>query len=91
MKQWVDVAGSIEVKVEHNQQIATLPSIVIKGFGRSLLGQIWLATLRLDWQHILSVKTDCTLQSVLDNYLDVLNDDLHGYSKEIKSENSYVD
>ena len=72
----VGVLGSAEVKVEHNQQVTILPLIVTRGAGPTLLGRNWLTALKLDWQKILSVKTDSTLQSVLDKYPDVFAGDL---------------
>ena len=72
----IGVLGSTEVTVEHNQQVATLPLIVTMGTGPCLLGRNWLATLRLDWHRIFSVRTGHTLQNVLDKYPDVFKDDL---------------
>ena len=72
----IGVLGTTEVTVEHNQQVATLPLILTKGTGPYPLGRNWLATLKLDWHRIFSVRTDRTLQSVLDRYPDVFKDDL---------------
>jgi hypothetical protein len=72
----IGVLGSTEVAVEYNQQRVTLPLIMTKGTGPCLLGWNWLATLRLDWHQIFSVRTDRTVQSVLDKYPDVFKDDL---------------
>ena len=72
----IGVLGSTEVTVEHNQQVATLPLIVTKGTGPCLLGQNWLAKLRLDWQQIFSIRTGRMLQTVLDKYPNVFKDDL---------------
>ena len=72
----IGVLGSTKVTVEHNQQVATLPLIVTKGTGPCLLGRNWLAKLQLDWQQIFSVRTGRTLQTVLDKYPNVFNDDL---------------
>ena len=57
----IGVLGSAEVKVEHHGQVATLPLIVTKGTGPSLLGRNWLTAPRLDWQKIFTVKTKRTL------------------------------
>ena len=85
----IDVLGSTEVKVEHNQQVSTLPLIVTKGTGPCLIGRNWLTTLRLDWQRIFSIRTGRTLQSILDKYPDVFKDDL-GTIKGVKAK-IYVD
>ena len=55
----------------------------------ALLGRNWLAILRLDWHRILSVRTGCTLQSILDKYPDGFKDDL-GTVKGLKAK-TYVD
>ena len=39
-------------------------------------GRNWLTALKLDWQKIFSVKSERTLQTVLDKYPDVFKDDL---------------
>ena len=64
----IQVVGTANIEVKHNSQTFTLPLIVTRGSGPSLLGRNWLTTLRLDWQHIFQVKTVCTLQEVLDTY-----------------------
>ena len=72
----IEVIGATDVRVEHNGQEATLPLIVTRDKGPSLLGRNWLAALQLDWQQILTVKTTPTLQDVLDQYSDVFEDKL---------------
>ena len=72
----IGVLSFTEVTVKLNQQVATLPLIMTKGTGPRLLGQNWLATLRLDWQQIFSIRTGRMLQKVLDKYPNVFKDDL---------------
>jgi len=49
------VVGSTEVCVNYGSQVATLPLLVLKGEGPSLLGRNWLKEIResvntgLDW------------------------------------------
>ena len=45
-------AGEIEVKVEYNDQILTLPLIVAPGKTVPLLGRDWMSALQLDWPSI---------------------------------------
>jgi hypothetical protein len=44
----IKVVGSVEVQVEHNEQVVRLPLLVIQRQGPSLLGRDWMAALRLD-------------------------------------------
>ena len=48
----IEVEGSTIVQVEHNDQSLSLPLIVTKGDGPTLLGRDWLLLLRLDWHNI---------------------------------------
>ena len=45
-------AGEIEVEVEYNDQILTLPLIVAPGKTVPLLGRDWMSALQLDWPSI---------------------------------------
>ena len=49
------VLGSAEVEVVYNSQVLSLPLIVVKGIGSTLLGRNWLERLQLDWSSIHSV------------------------------------
>ena len=68
--------GSVRVPVEHNGQNQTLPLIVTEGEGPSLIGRDWLATLRLDWQVILTVEQNLSLKQVLDKHSSVFREGL---------------
>ena len=48
----VPVVGTADVSVKYGSQIATLPLLVVKGEGPSLLGRNWLSELKLKWQEI---------------------------------------
>ena len=70
------MVGTADVEVRHNSQTVTLPLIITRGSGPSLLGRNWLTTLRLDWQKIFQVKTACSLQEVLESYSEVFEEKL---------------
>ena len=72
----IPVRGSVRVPVEHNGQNQTLPLIVTEGEGPSLIGRDWLATLRLDWQVILTVEQNLSLKQVLDKHSSVFKEGL---------------
>ena len=48
----IPVLGTVDVVVRHNDQEATLPLLVVKGEGPSLVGRNWLRVLRLNWHEI---------------------------------------
>ena len=63
----IPVVGSTEVCVNYGSQVATLPLLVVKGEGPSLLGRNWLKEIRLDWQSIHMVMGG-SLKKVLDDH-----------------------
>ncbi|XP_031432706.1 uncharacterized protein K02A2.6-like [Clupea harengus] len=73
----IKVVGVSEVKVNYAQQMKTLPLVVVKGTGPSLLGRGWLEALKLKWDEIKHVKTDAhELQEVLSKHEDVFKKEL---------------
>ena len=50
------VMGSLEVKVPHQDQDATLMLTVVEGDGPSLLRRDWLQHIRLDWSQVHSIS-----------------------------------
>lgn len=44
----IKVCGTTQVQVKHNEQTVTLPLVVTKRNGPTLLGQNWLEALQLD-------------------------------------------
>ena len=62
----IEVCGARQVQVKHNEQTLTLPLLVTKGDGPTLLGRNWLEALQLD----------CTLQQVLDRNRGVFKEEL---------------
>ena len=53
-------------------QSSKLPLIVKKGEGPSLLGRNWLSAIKLDWQQIIKVEVNRTLQGVLSEVFEEL-------------------
>ena len=51
-KEPITVVGSTDVQVVYQGQKATLPLVVVKGDGPTLLGGNWLAKIRLNWDKI---------------------------------------
>ena len=72
----LSVLGSITVAVHHNHQQRTLPLLVVKGGGPSLLGRDWLQQLQLDWKAIHQVCQIDDLHAVLDHYAGVFQEEL---------------
>ncbi|XP_071506319.1 uncharacterized protein [Diadema antillarum] len=56
----LEVVGVVEVYVAHNGQVKTLPLIVVKEDGPSLLGRSWLHELRLDWASVHNMNAAAT-------------------------------
>lgn len=54
----IKVVGVADVEVIYGQQVKTLPLVVVKGTGPSLLGRAWLETLKLKWDEIKHVRTE---------------------------------
>lgn len=73
----IKVVGVAEVEVSYERQIKTLPLVVVKGTGPSLLGRGWLEALKLKWEEIKNVRTEAqSLQEVLMRSEDVFKQEL---------------
>ena len=59
--------GTVDVVVKYGDQTATLPLLVVKGEGPSLLGRNWLGALKLDWHEIFWLH-NTSLKEVLDKH-----------------------
>ena len=53
----MNVKGTINMRVQYEDQKQKLVLVVVEGNGPSLLGRNWLKYLRLDWNNIFSVQT----------------------------------
>ena len=51
-KEPIGVVGDAEVKVAYEGQTGTLPLVIVKGEGPTLLGRNWLSQIRLTWSKI---------------------------------------
>ena len=63
----IPVVGSTQVQAEYKGQTATVPLIVVKGVGPTLLGRNWLQKIRLNWNEIHYVPS-AGLQDLLGKY-----------------------
>ena len=54
---------------------ATLPLIVIKGHGASLLGRNWLASIKLNWSDINAIVTDNAVQELVGKHSKLFRSD----------------
>ena len=52
----LDVLGSCTVEVTVHGKTASLPLVVVKGEGISLLGRNWLEEIRLDWNEVAKIN-----------------------------------
>ena len=52
----LDIAGQIPIDVEHNDQHARLPLLVVRAerYAPPLLGRSWMTKIRLDWRNLFS-------------------------------------
>ena len=62
------ILGTADVTVEYNSQSVELSVIVVKGSAPNLLGRDWLSTIQLDWSRINSVRSNLSLESLLQSY-----------------------
>ena len=77
----VPVLGKLMVKVVKDEASVTLPLLVVKGAGTTLLGRDWLQKLKLDWKNIFSLHSTLSLQQVLDSHKSVFTDELGTFNK----------
>ena len=57
----LEVLGEMEVKVVHENQMMTLPLVVVKGSGPSLIGRNWMTQLSVEWGTVHEVKSSQSL------------------------------
>ena len=71
----IPVLSVATVTVNHHNQCKVLELLVAAGAGPSLIGRDWLHELRLDWSTIHNVQSENKLQSLLQQYSTVFNDE----------------
>ena len=74
------------VEVHHNGYVGTLPLLVVRGKGSSLMGREWLSVIRIDWASIkvLALEKSPAMDSLQKKYPDVFATGL-GTMKEIRA------
>jgi hypothetical protein len=82
----IPVRGSMEVPVRYSymQQSAKLTLYVVEG-PACLLGRQWLKVIRLNWPSLFAVRTDSSLDGILNKYADVFGGTL-GTIKDFKAD-----
>ena len=81
----IPVLGCVDVNVKCGNQVATLPLVVVKGEGPSLLGRNWLSQLKLNW-HEIFWSHNPALSEVLEKFKTVFEPGLgtvNGYKAQI--------
>ena len=71
----IPVVGSVDVCVSYKGQKITLPLVIVRGVGPSLLGRNWLQNMQFNWQEIFW-SSNATLEKVLEKYNSVFSDGL---------------
>ena len=69
------MVGSIDVCVSYKGQKITLPLVIVRGVGPSLLGRNWLQNMQFNWQEIFW-SNNATFEEVLEKYNSVFSDGL---------------
>ena len=69
------------VNVRKDEAQVTLPLLIVKGGGTTLLGIDWLHKLKFDWKNIFKLHSTLSLQQVLDCYESVFTDELGTFIK----------
>ena len=63
----IPVLGNVDVLVKYGHQSASLPLLVVKGAGSSLLSRNWLGVIKLDWHEIFWLQ-NASLAELLDKH-----------------------
>ena len=70
------VLGSLQVYVSYEDEMLTLPLIVVQGSGLILLGRNRLQQIKLNWSKIYAVSLKTSLNNVLEKYASLLDPSL---------------
>ena len=74
-KEPIVVVGTTDVHVAYEGQTATLPLVVVKGDGPTLMGRNWLGQIRLNWSKIHHIASP-GLQELLSKYSEIFQEGL---------------
>lgn len=80
----IPILGLGKVKVAYNSHSFDLTVLIVKGSGPNLLGRDWLASIRLDWTTINTVRSTTAIDLVVQKYPKVFSDKL-GKRKNIQA------
>ena len=69
------MVGSVDICVSYKGQKITLPLVIVRGVGPSLLRKNWLQNMQFNWQEIFW-SNNATLKKVLEKYNSVFSDGL---------------
>ena len=74
----IPVLGSVDVNVTYKSQSVTVPLIVVKGSGLTLMGRNWLQLIKLDWQEIFLLQNNpvSPIQNLLQKHSGVFQEGL---------------
>jgi len=70
------VLGELQVTMYYNEQIVTLPFIVVQGSRPNLFGRHWLEKIKLNWSQLCTVKSSNVLQEIFDQHKTVFRNEL---------------
>ena len=71
----IPVLGTVDVRVKYGGQEVTLPLLIVKGEGPSLLGRNWLEEIKLNWYEIVWLQ-NAALNDLLEKHRTVFGSDL---------------
>ena len=74
----LSVVGTMDAKIQYEQQMLELPLTVVAGDGPCLLGRDWPQHLTLNWKEVKAVSEHArwSLEYLLDKYGDLFKDEL---------------
>ena len=80
----IPLLGQMTLPVTYENQIITLPLIVVKGDRPTLMGRNWLKKLKLNWSDIFTIKQSTSVGDILKKHSAVFNPDI-GSMTDIKA------
>ena len=71
----IPVVGSVDVSINYKGKAITLPLVIMRGVGPSLLGRNWLQNVQFDWQEVFW-SHNVALTKLLEKYNTVFSEEL---------------